>query len=89
LADFGALYTQCLQRNWGHPAFQFVQDAFDHFLVEHYARSYALVCSSRYRKNPALAARFAYLSVAEAASLLETSTSGIHILLHTRGSTTK
>lgn len=34
--DFDYLYRACLQRVWRHPAFDFVQDAFNHYLVDNY-----------------------------------------------------
>ena len=34
--DFGYLYSACLQRVWQHPAFDFVQDAFNQYLVDNY-----------------------------------------------------
>jgi len=68
--DFASLYTHFLEKRWQHPAFQFVQDAFNQYLVDHYARTHTLHGPPRCQ---AIADRFAYMSVFEAAEVLETS----------------
>jgi hypothetical protein len=35
-SDLGYLYVSWLEKSWRHPAFQFVQDAFDQYLLTHY-----------------------------------------------------
>lgn len=69
-ADFSYLYTRCLEKRWQYPAFQFVQDAFNHYLLDHYDRTNAIVCTNRYQ---AITNRSPYMSVFEAAELLQTS----------------
>jgi hypothetical protein len=70
LADLAYLYTPCLEKRWQHPAFQFIQDVFNQYLVDHYARTHTLCGTNRYRS---IADRFPYMSVFEAAVFLETS----------------
>lgn len=67
--DFRHLYTSWLQKRWKSPAFQFVQEAFNQFLVDHYPRSNTVAQSARYRYNSTLAQKFTYIPVAEAARL--------------------
>lgn len=50
--DFDYLYNACIQRLWRHPAFDFVQDAFDQYLFDNYP-SETLVRLHRVRHNPA------------------------------------
>jgi hypothetical protein len=44
-SDLGYLYISWLEKAWRHSAFQFVQDAFDQYLLTHYP-----VISSRLRR---------------------------------------
>jgi hypothetical protein len=46
--DLGYLYTTCLEQLWRHPAFHFVQHAFDLYLLDHYSASPTL---ARFRRN--------------------------------------
>lgn len=50
--DFDYLYTACVQRLWRHPAFHFVQDAFDQYLLANYPAE-ALSRLHRSQPNPA------------------------------------
>jgi hypothetical protein len=49
--DFDYLYLACIQRLWRHPAFDFVQDAFNQYLLANYP-SETLVRLHRLRHNP-------------------------------------
>ena len=67
------LYEQWFDKCWRHPAFQFVREAFDEYLLEQSAAS-AIAVHTRWRcGQPARADRFAYATMAEAAQLLKTS----------------
>ncbi len=72
-ADLGVIYSHWLNRYWKDPAFKFVQDAFDEYVADSYPFSRSIMRSVRYRKNPIAPERFAYLSNAQAARLLGTS----------------
>jgi hypothetical protein len=81
--DLGYLYNACVQKRWQHPSFQFVQEAFEQFLVDHYSHSITVTRSRRYRNNPAFARKFAFMPVAEAAQLLDTVPSLVYGLIET------
>jgi hypothetical protein len=49
--DFDYLYIACIQKLWRHPAFDFVQDAFDQYLLDNYP-SDTLVRLHRVQLNP-------------------------------------
>lgn len=68
--DLGDLYYTWLQKRWLHPAFQFVQDAFNQYLIEHYPRSMTVFRSRRYWSNRKLARQFTFMPVPEATRLL-------------------
>lgn len=70
--DLGHLYRTWLQKWWQHPTFQFVQEIFDQYLLEHYPRSMTVIRSRRYWSNPTFARKFAFIPVSEAARLLDT-----------------
>lgn len=72
--DFGALYHLCLAKRWALPHFQFVQEAFDHYLVEAYPLAAPLFSSQRYRSTPYLANRLPCMTADEAAERLQTTT---------------
>ncbi len=52
-AEFGYLYLACLQKRWQHPAFHFVQEAFEHYLRDNYPGD-ALARLRRTRANLAM-----------------------------------
>lgn len=80
-ADLGALYSQWVQWRWQHPAFAFLQEAFDQYAADTYVGSVAIVHSRRYLENPAFADRFPCASEAEAARMLNTTEQVISRLL--------
>lgn len=69
--DFGTLYRSCLARDWSSPPFQFVQAAFDDYLVEKYPLTASLFTSQRYYASPQLANRFPCMPAGEAAERLQ------------------
>ena len=69
--DFGALYRLCLAGYWSSRRFQFVQDAFDHYLVANYPLTESLFFSRRYRTTPQLAGRLPCMPADEAAERLQ------------------
>jgi hypothetical protein len=70
ITDLGIIYRYWLPLHWAHPAFQFVQEAFDTFLLDEYARSFSFFRSERYKNNPDLARRSKYIHQADAIALL-------------------
>jgi hypothetical protein len=79
--DFGKLYHLCLARRWASPHFQFVQEAFDHYLVESYPLAAPLFSSQRYRSTPHLANRLPCMTADEAAERLQTTTRTLNRLV--------
>lgn len=71
-ADLGALYSQWVQWRWQHPAFAFLQEAFEQYAADTYTGSVAIVHSRRYLENPSFADKFPCASEAEAARMLNT-----------------
>lgn len=71
--DFGDLYRLCLNGRWSSPHFQFVQAAFDRYLIANYPLTPALFSSRRYRMRPQLAARLPCMPADEAAQRLQVS----------------
>ncbi|MBX3060840.1 MAG: TniQ family protein, partial [Anaerolineae bacterium] len=70
--ELGPVYVYWLERGWRHAAFQFVQTAFDDYLVNHFPLTPSVLHSRRYQETPGLAARFPFMPVAEAARSLQT-----------------
>jgi hypothetical protein len=68
--EMAPLYLSWLEKRWQAPAFTFVQEAFDDFLVAHYPLSRSLTRLRRYRQRADLRDRFPYLTEAEAAERL-------------------
>jgi len=69
-ADLGAFYSQWIQRRWQQPAFAFIQEAFDQYVVATYTGSVAIIHSQRYLADPTYADKFPCASYAEAARIL-------------------
>jgi predicted site-specific integrase-resolvase len=80
-ADLGALYTTWVQKRWNHPAFQFLQDAVNQYLISDYSTSLSVFQSTRYQHDPELAAQFPSVSAAEAARMLGVSAKTIQLLI--------
>ena len=49
--DFGYIYTACLEKQWLHPSFRFVQQAFDQYLLDHYPATPTLARLRRFQHN--------------------------------------
>lgn len=75
--DFGRLYSGYLEKSWRHEAFQFVQDAFNHYLQTHYPMSPSILHLRRFRDNPDFAKPFPYITEVEASRQLKVSTKTI------------
>lgn len=79
--DFGCLYRTWLQRNWQHPAFGFVQEAFDQYLVDEYILSPSTIKSDHHQTSPTLSDKSGYFTHIEAARLLHVSPETIKRLI--------
>lgn len=82
-ADLGNLYTQWLQDYWQHPAFEFVQSAFQSYFTDTYSLSSAVVRTNMCLENPGVAEHFSYINVAEAARYLGTTPKTVDMLVKT------
>lgn len=73
--DLESVYKNCLEKNWRHPVFDFVQEAFNQYLRSNYAHTDTLRRVRRFREDPELQASFSYIAVSAAAKLLGISAS--------------
>jgi hypothetical protein len=69
-ADLRPLYTPWNSEQWQQPELQFAQDAFDDYLVSRYWLTPAVANLQRVKRNPDLAARFEYITAAQAGQRL-------------------
>lgn len=69
--DFGALYRLCLTKRWVSSHFQFVQEAFDDYLIESYPLTASLFSYHRYRSTPQFANRLPCMPANEVAERLQ------------------
>ncbi len=69
-SNLGRTYSYWFAKQWQHAAFEFVQDAFDLYIIERYGVSHAIRHISRFRDTPALLNKFSYISTHYAAELL-------------------
>lgn len=72
-STLGTIYTKWLEEGWENSCFDFVQEAFENYIVDHHTDISSLSRSNRYRNNPSLAEKFPYLSRVETAELLRIS----------------
>jgi len=79
--DLGNLYTQWLQGYWRHPAFAFVQDAFEKHFVENYWLSSPVIRTTAYQSNSSNASKFAKINIAEAARIMGVTPRWIELLI--------
>jgi hypothetical protein len=78
--EFGVLYISWMMRFWKHPAFDFIQNAFNDYLVDQ-VPVYQIMDSSRIRAYPDLVDRFDYLDRKRATAYLNICISSIHRLV--------
>jgi hypothetical protein len=68
-SEFGTLYYSWLMRLWKYPDFEFIQTAFNDYLVAHIP-SFRIAFSQRIEDYPELWERLGYLDLAHAANFL-------------------
>ena len=81
--DFGDVYSSWIKTYWKHPAFRFLQEAFDHYVFEQCGSSQWVLESRRYRAHPRFAQSFDLLGITEATELLDASSKTVKALLQT------
>ncbi|MBK7919862.1 MAG: hypothetical protein IPJ94_27110 [Chloroflexi bacterium] len=78
--EFGVLYISWMMRFLKHPAFDFIQNAFNDYLVDR-VPVYQIMDSSRIRAYPDLVDRFDFLDRKRATAYLNICISSIHRLV--------
>lgn len=78
--EFGVLYISWFRRLWKHSSFEFIQEAFNDYLVAH-VPAYQVVDSSRTVSYPALLQRIDYLDIRKSAQYVGLCSSTIHRLV--------
>ncbi len=82
--DLGSLYSLWYEFHWKiHPAFSFVQNAFDEYLAEHYGSVPSSSHWDRVCRRPDLAEKFGYISIYRAEEAVGIPTLTIQRLIHT------
>src|SRR5260370_20622406 len=79
--DLGNLYTQWLQDYWQHPAFAFVQEAFEKYFAANYWLSSPVIRTAVYQSNSGAAREFAHINIAEAARIMGITAHWIELLI--------
>jgi excisionase family DNA binding protein len=79
--DLGYFYGKTLEHRWKHPAFMFIQQAFNEFLISDYSAAPGVLKSNRYRTDEALAERHEGLTIQRAAQILGVGTPAIYQLI--------
>jgi excisionase family DNA binding protein len=67
---FKRLYRYWLERAWVGESYQFVQDAFNYFVMNHVKPSSAIIRCKRFADHPELLSQFKYITVKESARAL-------------------
>jgi predicted site-specific integrase-resolvase/plasmid maintenance system antidote protein VapI len=80
--DLGNFYTQWLQDYWQHPAFVFVQEAFEKYFVTNYWLSSPVIRTTVYQSNSGAAREFAHINIAEAARIMGVTPRWIELLIN-------
>ncbi len=79
--DLGSTYTHWLRRSWQYAEFDFVQDAFNHYIAERYGVSLSILHSNRFRRTPGLLNTFSEVSINYAAELASVTPATIQRLI--------
>src|SRR5262249_47941066 len=67
--DLGYLYNSCLVQSWQGDAFQFVRDAFEQYLLDHYSASVSVIRMKTQGQSKRLLENLPYTTVQGAAKL--------------------
>lgn len=68
--DLGNIYTRWIKTYWKHPAFAFLQEAFDQYVFNYCQSSQWVFESRRYRKHTNFSNNFDLISITEASEIL-------------------
>ncbi|MHB8598513.1 MAG: helix-turn-helix domain-containing protein [Ktedonobacteraceae bacterium] len=79
--DLGNIYTQWLQDYWQHPAFAFVQEAFESYFANNYWLSSSVIRTNVYQSHTDAAREFANINIAEAARIMGITPHWIDLLI--------
>lgn len=79
--ELGTLYERWLCRGWKLSSLEFVQEAFDQYLIENHTSLSSTKLLTRCRDKPDFAEKLDYLSVSEAAKLVSTSIEKLKLLI--------
>lgn len=79
-SEFGTLYISWLQHFWKHPTFDFIQQVFNDYLLEHLP-VYQIVNTTRVRDYPELLDHVRYLDLKQTARYLGISVKGVYRLV--------
>lgn len=79
-SEFGTLYISWLQRFWKHPTFDFIQKAFNDYLLEHLP-VYQIANTTRVRNYPELLDRLSYLDLKQTVHYLKSSVQSVYRLV--------
>ena len=78
----GNLYTQWLQDYWQHPAFAFLQEAFEKYFAANYWLSSPVIRTAVYQSNSCAARELAHINIAEAARIMGVTPRWIELLIN-------
>ena len=81
LQALNVLYSTWIQVHWQHPGFDFLQQAFNQYLVNHFPPTRSLRRCARLQKYPELNNQFAYIDIRNAARLLNSSPPAIKTMI--------
>lgn len=71
--DLRDLYARWSHRQWRQPIFQFVRLAFEEYLITRYPETAFSLTAHQHHQRPIRSEQFAWIAIAEAAELLQTS----------------
>jgi transposase len=76
----GILYSRWVKQQWSYPEFKFVQEALDYYIAKNYWLDKFSIRTNFYKRRPDLLEYAKYVSVENAAIILNTSTQVIKLL---------
>lgn len=79
--DFSTFYVRVIEKQWQARTFDFVQRAFEDFIVENHTLSPSILHMKRYQKDGAFRERFPEITITEAAQTLNVSPETVKVLI--------
>lgn len=79
--NLGEFYSRWIRKDWAYPEFTFLQSAFEHYITDNYWLNSSVARTKFGKQRPEIAQRIEFITISEAAELLNIPHKTIELLL--------